>query len=114
MHMEEAAVSVKGLVKRYGSVTAVDGISFEVKKGEVFGLLGPNGAGKTTTFECMEGLRTADDGVIRVAGCDPVRQQPLLRKQYRQLSTGQKRKRYAAVLRFLLKEKLPYAARHLK
>ena len=44
-----------GLIKRYGSFTAVDNISFQVKKGEVFGLLGPNGAGKTTTLECLEG-----------------------------------------------------------
>ncbi|MCD5408156.1 ABC transporter ATP-binding protein [Candidatus Bipolaricaulota bacterium] len=66
--MTEAAITVQGLVKRYGEVTAVDGISFEVRRGEVFGLLGPNGAGKTTTVECLEGLRVPDAGEIRVLG----------------------------------------------
>ena len=63
-------VQVDGLVKRYGAVTAVDGISFAVKSGEIFGMLGPNGAGKTTTVEIMEGLRRPDDGRVVVAGVD--------------------------------------------
>ena len=138
--MNDTAVSVCGLIKRYGSVTAINGIDFEVKKGEVFGLLGANGAGKTTTFECLEGLRRIDAGKVAVAGCNPqtdrralrrrlgvqlqssslpdsilIREAlslvcvwqghlvpddlverfgvaPLLGKQYRQLSTGQKRR----------------------
>ncbi len=61
-------IEVKNLVKRYGSLTAVDGISFKVQKGELFGLLGENGAGKTTTLEIIEGLRKADSGEISVLG----------------------------------------------
>lgn len=67
---EDAVIRVEGLVKRYGSLTAVDGVRFEVRRGEVFGLLGPNGAGKTTTLEMMEGLRRPDSGSAVVAGYD--------------------------------------------
>ncbi len=67
----ESAVVVAGLVKHYGATRAVDGLSFEVRTGEVFGLLGPNGAGKTTTVEILEGYRRADAGVVRVLGIDP-------------------------------------------
>lgn len=69
--MSEAVISIQGLVKRYGAFTAVNGLNMEVARGEVFGLLGPNGAGKTTTLECLEGLRRADGGTLRVAGCSP-------------------------------------------
>jgi ABC-2 type transport system ATP-binding protein len=69
------AIVVDGLRKRYGSLVAVDGISFRVKEREIFGLLGPNGAGKTTTVEILEGLRTADEGQVLVAGID-VRKDP--------------------------------------
>jgi ABC-2 type transport system ATP-binding protein len=65
------AVSVLNLRKHYGEVTAVDGVSFQIKRGEIFGLLGPNGAGKTTTVELIEGLRQRDDGEIRVLGVNP-------------------------------------------
>ncbi len=65
------AVSVRGLVRSYGSVRAVDGVSFEVDAGEVFALLGPNGAGKTTTIEILEGFRERDGGDVRVLGIDP-------------------------------------------
>ncbi|NQD67615.1 ATP-binding cassette domain-containing protein, partial [Bacillus haikouensis] len=58
----EVMVDVKGLLKRYGSFTAVNGVSFQVEKGEIFGLLGPNGAGKTTTIEMLVGLRKPDEG----------------------------------------------------
>ena len=61
----DAVIDVRGLVKRYGDVHAVDGIDFDVAPGEVFGLLGPNGAGKTTTVEILEGLRTPDGGRAR-------------------------------------------------
>ena len=66
----EEAVQVDGLVKRFGPVTAVDGISFAVKRGEVFGILGPNGAGKTTTLEIIEGLQKPDQGRVTVLGMD--------------------------------------------
>ena len=64
----DPAISVTGLTKRYAGSTAVDGVSFEVAKGEVFGILGPNGAGKTTTLEMIEGLRKPDGGQILVLG----------------------------------------------
>ncbi|MEU5976080.1 ABC transporter ATP-binding protein [Streptomyces sp. NPDC047315] len=65
-------VQVAGLKKAYGGRTVVDGVSFAVDEGEIFGILGPNGAGKTTTVECIEGLRHPDAGTVRVAGIDPV------------------------------------------
>jgi ABC-2 type transport system ATP-binding protein len=63
-------IQVQGVTKNYGSFTAVDDISFSVKKGEVFGILGPNGAGKTTTLEMIEGLRLITKGTILVDGID--------------------------------------------
>lgn len=71
----ENIIVVKNLKKTFGKVRAVRGISFEVKKGEIFGMLGPNGAGKTTTLEMMEGLRKSDSGDIFVAGIDVCRDQ---------------------------------------
>jgi ABC-2 type transport system ATP-binding protein len=69
-----AVVQVSEIRKTYGRTVAVDGVSFEVRQGEIFGLIGPNGAGKTTTLECVEGLRRPDRGSILVLGLDPVRQ----------------------------------------
>jgi len=66
-----AAVVVEDLVKQYGSLRAVDGLSFEVDEGEVFALLGPNGAGKTTTVEILEGHRQRSSGNVSVLGMDP-------------------------------------------
>jgi ABC-2 type transport system ATP-binding protein len=66
----EAAVQVRNLVRRFGTFTAVDHVSFEVRRGEIFGLLGPNGAGKTTTFRMLCGLLPASGGTLRVAGMD--------------------------------------------
>jgi len=65
-------IEVSGLVKRYGRVTAVDGLDLTVERGETLALLGPNGAGKTTTVECLEGYRRPDGGTVRVLGLDPV------------------------------------------
>jgi len=73
------AVVIGALEKHYGSTRAVDGLSFEVERGEVFGLLGPNGAGKTTTVEILEGYRTPDAGHVEVLGLDPVRDGAQLR-----------------------------------
>ena len=64
-------IEVKDLHKSYENLVAVNGISFEVFRGEIFGLLGPNGAGKTTTVECLQGLRRPTSGKIRVLGIDP-------------------------------------------
>ncbi|QSB12699.1 ABC transporter ATP-binding protein [Natronosporangium hydrolyticum] len=69
--IEGVGVEVRGLTVRYGSLTAVDGVDLTVAPGEVVGLIGPNGAGKTSLLECVEGLRTAAAGQIRVAGLDP-------------------------------------------
>jgi ABC-2 type transport system ATP-binding protein len=68
-----SVVQVADIRKTYGRAVAVDGVSFEVRLGEIFGLIGPNGAGKTTTMECVEGLREPDRGSISVLGFDPVR-----------------------------------------
>jgi ABC-2 type transport system ATP-binding protein len=70
----ESIVDVKGLKKRYGSFTAVNGVSFQVKKGEILGLLGPNGAGKTTTIEMLVGLRKPDEGTATLAGFDVIKE----------------------------------------
>lgn len=63
-------IEVKNLVKKFGDFTAVDGISFEVEEGEIFGILGPNGAGKTTTLEIIETLQKQTDGQVIVDGVD--------------------------------------------
>ncbi len=77
----EAVLSVEGLTKRYGSLVAVDGISFQVSRGETFGLLGPNGAGKTTTLEIIEGLRSPDAGRITLFGLDAVRKRRAMQER---------------------------------
>jgi len=69
--MPNPVLQVENLVKRYGDVEAVRGVSFQVEEGEVFGLLGPNGAGKTSTIEVLEGLRLRDGGNVSVCGFDP-------------------------------------------
>ena len=74
-------IEVQDLRKSYGDVKAVDGVSFSVEVGEVFGMLGPNGAGKTTTVEILEGLRPRDSGAVRVLGLDPGREQRDLKRQ---------------------------------
>jgi len=71
--MSPRIIEVENLVKRYGDVQAIRGVSFSVDEGEVFGLLGPNGAGKTTTVEILEGLRVPDGGRVSVCGLDPQR-----------------------------------------
>jgi len=74
-------VRAEGLHKRYGDVEALRGVSFEIKKGEVFGLLGPNGAGKTTTIEILEGLRQPDSGSVQVCGFDPAQESAQLKQK---------------------------------
>lgn len=64
-------IKVEGLTKRYGETRSVQGISFTVEKGEIFGMVGPNGAGKTTTIEILEGLRKRDTGNVCVLALDP-------------------------------------------
>ena len=73
-----AAISVRDLRKSYGSLRAVDGVTFEVEPGEFFGILGPNGAGKTTTLEIIEGLREPDSGEVSVLGMSPWPRNPAL------------------------------------
>jgi ABC-2 type transport system ATP-binding protein len=68
--MTENVIEVRSLVKKYGGFTAVDGISFDVTRGEVFAFLGPNGAGKTTTVEILETLKNATEGSVNLLGHD--------------------------------------------
>ncbi|GAA1568542.1 ABC transporter ATP-binding protein [Streptomyces globosus] len=75
----DPAVEIRGLVKRYGPKTAVDGLDLTVRRGEVTAVLGPNGAGKTTTIETCEGYLRPDAGTVRVLGLDPVREASALR-----------------------------------
>lgn len=76
-----ALVQVKDLRKSYGTLLALQGITFEIGAGEVFGLLGPNGAGKTTTIEILEGLRQPDSGAVMVCGMNPAREQLVLKER---------------------------------
>lgn len=75
------AIVVDSLVKIYGDRRAVDGLSFTVRRGEIFALLGPNGAGKTTTVEILEGYRVVDGGQVRVLGMDPAQDAPELKQR---------------------------------
>jgi ABC-2 type transport system ATP-binding protein len=77
----DVVISVRDLVKRYPGTKAVDGISFDIYRGEIFGMVGPNGAGKTTTIECLEGLRRPDGGTLQVLGLDPLRDRYQLRER---------------------------------
>src|SRR5690554_5933347 len=77
----EPVITVSGLRKSYDQKIAVRDVSFEVRRGEIFGILGPNGAGKTTSVECLTGLRRADGGVIRVLGLDPAHDGANLRER---------------------------------
>jgi len=79
--MPEQVIQVENLIKRYGELEAVRGVSFSVSEGEVFGLLGPNGAGKTTTIEILEGLRNLDGGRVSVCGLDPQREPEKLKNE---------------------------------
>jgi ABC-2 type transport system ATP-binding protein len=81
MYSAPPVISVKGLVKRYGTHLAVDGVSFDVYKGEIFGLLGPNGAGKTTTLEIMETLRDATAGTVTLEGHDVAKDAATVKKR---------------------------------
>lgn len=77
--LHEPAITVEQLTKSYAGRRVVDGISFDVWPGEIFGILGPNGTGKTTTVEIVQGLRTRDHGVVQVLGLDPARDRARLR-----------------------------------
>ena len=77
---EQPVVRVMNLVKRYGSLAAVDDVSFSIREGEIFGIIGPNGAGKTTTVECISGLRVPDSGSISVYGLSPQRDRDRIRE----------------------------------
>jgi ABC-2 type transport system ATP-binding protein len=77
--MKDSVIKAQDFRKVYGDLVAVDSISFEVRRGEIFGLLGPNGAGKTTALESLEGLRAPDGGSLEVMGIDPTRESRKLR-----------------------------------
>jgi ABC-2 type transport system ATP-binding protein len=90
----QPVVRVSRIRKSYGSLVAVDDVSLEVYRGEIFGLIGPNGAGKTTVMECVEGIRTPDSGEITVLGLDPFREVYALQKRIGvQLQEAQLQKR---------------------
>ena len=74
MAQPEPIITVDQLVKTYYGKNVVDSVSFEVKKGEIFGILGPNGAGKTTTLEMLEALRPIDGGTATIDGIDVAKQ----------------------------------------
>jgi ABC-2 type transport system ATP-binding protein len=69
--MPDTVIHVEHLRKAYGDLVAVDDVSFDVQRGEIFGIVGHNGSGKTTTLECLQGLRHADSGTLRVLDLDP-------------------------------------------
>ncbi|MGD8399077.1 MAG: ATP-binding cassette domain-containing protein, partial [Anaerolineae bacterium] len=71
--MSDSAIRVEGATRRFGDLVAVDELSFEVQRGEIFGLLGPNGAGKTTTIHLLTGMLGRDGGQVQVLGRDPAR-----------------------------------------
>jgi ABC-2 type transport system ATP-binding protein len=77
---EQPVITVENLIKRYGSLPAVDDVSFSIREGEIFGIIGPNGAGKTTTVECISGLRVPDSGSISVYGLSPQRDRDRIRE----------------------------------
>ena len=76
----QAAVTLTNIVKRYGTFTAVDDVSFSIQEGEIFGIIGPNGAGKTTTVECISGLRKPDSGSVSVYGLSPQQDRDRIRE----------------------------------
>lgn len=82
MAKRETVIKVEGLVKRFGNLTAVDRVFFEVQKGEIFAFLGPNGAGKTTTIKMLTTLLSPTDGKISVDGINPDENQSLVRKKF--------------------------------
>ena len=75
------AIEIRGLTKQYGSLTAIENITFEVRRGELFGLIGPDGAGKTSLFRLLATLLNPDDGVATVDGFDIVGQYKEIRKR---------------------------------
>ena len=79
--MTQTAIAAEHLVKSYGSIKAVDGLSLNIRKGEVYSLLGPNGAGKTTTIEILEGLRRPDEGNVSILSMDPWKNAVELRRK---------------------------------
>ncbi len=81
MMQEQDVITVEGLRKYYSSVKAVDNVTFQVRKNEIFGMVGPNGSGKTTTIECIEGLRHPDEGRLSVLGLNPQRDTYELRER---------------------------------
>lgn len=80
--MSDSLIAATDVVKRFGSITAVDGISFDVKKGEIFAFLGPNGAGKSTTIKMMTTMLRPTSGEIRLAGHDVTRERDLARQSF--------------------------------
>ncbi len=81
MNLSNTIIQVRSLVKKYGTLVAVNDISFDVYEGEIFGLLGPNGAGKTTTLEIMETLRNKTSGSVLINGLDVTKHSNQIKQQ---------------------------------
>ena len=82
----EALVRAEGLTRRFGALTAIEDVGFEVRRGEMFGLIGPDGAGKTTTLRTVLGLLKPDSGRVATCGLDPLRQRRRLSSRIGYLS----------------------------
>src|SRR5438105_15462817 len=80
--MAQTVIAARDVVKRFGKITAVDGISFEVKKGEIFAFLGPNGAGKSTTIKMLTTMLRSTSGELRLAGHNVAKEQSSARKAF--------------------------------
>jgi ABC-2 type transport system ATP-binding protein len=105
MSLNNAAIQVEGLTKRYGDLMAVNGVSFTVNRGEIFAFLGPNGAGKTTTVEMLEGLRKPTSGKAFVLGLDIAKDSAAIKKR-----TGVLPQDFYTYERLTVKETIQYYA----
>ena len=102
----EAAISVRGLTKRFGSFTAVDGVDFDVARGTIFGFLGPNGSGKTTTLRMLCGLLTPDSGEGTALGLDIISQANLIKRR-----AGYMTQKFSLYEDLTIEENLQFSAR---
>lgn len=89
MSLDEPAIQIDGLVKKFGSKTVLQGLTLSVPKGSIFGFLGPNGSGKTTTIKCLLGLLRYQGGTCRVLGIDPSRQSLAIRQRVGYMAENQ-------------------------
>ena len=103
---QDVAIDVQGLTKRYGDRTVVDGLTMQVRRGEIYGFLGPNGSGKTTSIRMMCGLLTPDAGAGRTLGLDVVREAAAIKKR-----VGYMTQRFSLYEDLSIRENLDFIAR---